>query len=302
MNYKVAHKTVYQYAEQAALSQNELCLFPRDTPLQSCGTRLLRIRPQPTILEEFTDCFGNLLHHFMVQQPHTTMEIIVESTVSTKEAENPAPGDTPAWEEVRDRIAGHAAPEDLEAYQFVFPSEFIAPDAGIRRFARASFPPGRPMLEAALDLTSRIYDEFTYDADATTVGTPLCEVLQNKRGVCQDFAHFQIACFRSLGLAARYVSGYLETIPPPGKPKLVGADASHAWLSVYIPGPGWVDLDPTNNLVPGGQHVTVAWGRDYCDVTPARGVIWGGGIHNLQVSVDVARLDGRGGGLALCPC
>jgi transglutaminase-like putative cysteine protease len=160
----------------------------------------------------------------------------------------------------------------------------------IESYARLSFPAGMPVLEGGMDLMRRIFTEFAYDQSASTVETPVDQVLANKGGVCQDFAHLAIACFRSLGLAARYVSGYLETLPPPGKPKMVGADASHAWLSLYVPDEGWVDLDPTNNVIPGEMHITVAWGRDYSDVAPVKGVVTGGGLHSLDVKVDVARI------------
>ncbi len=157
-------------------------------------------------------------------------------------------------------------------------------------YARQSFQPGRRLLPALADLTARIRRDFTYDAKATTVTTPLAEVFASRRGVCQDFARIEIACLRGLDIPARYVSGYIETIPPPGRPRLVGADASHAWVSVYCPGRGWVDVDPTNNLLPTSSHVTLAWGRDFADVSPIRGVIFGGGEHTLKVSVDVMRL------------
>lgn len=148
---------------------------------------------------------------------------------------------------------------------------------------------GRPLLDAARDLTRRIYQDFTYDPHFTTVATPLDQVLENRRGVCQDFAHLAIGCLRSMGLAARYISGYLETIPPPGQPRMEGADASHAWLAVYLPTLGWVEFDPTNDCMPGEQHITLAWGRDYGDVVPLKGIMSGGGSHELEVGVDVKR-------------
>lgn len=289
MKYKIIHNTTYEYTEQAALSQNHLCLFPRATARQAIEASDMFITPQPSTLDLRTDYFGNHIHHFMVQQPHRKLEIISESILQTSVWDLPDPTSTPTWENVRDLIHEHHSSEDLDACNYLFSSPFIAPSLPFAEYAEISFYPRRPVLEAALDLTERIYREFTYEKNATIIGTPLEDVLKNKKGVCQDFAHLQIACLRSIGLAARYVSGYLETIPPPGETRMIGADASHAWLSVYIPGFGWVDLDPTNNMIPGEQHITVAWGRDYGDVTPVKGVIWGGGSHKLLVAVDVIR-------------
>jgi transglutaminase-like putative cysteine protease len=179
----------------------------------------------------------------------------------------------------------------FDAIEFALHDRDSTAAPSIARYARESFPAGRPLLQAVMDLTGRIYREFTFDPRATTVATPLDEVFSARRGVCQDFARFEIACLRSLGIATRYVSGYLETSSPPGKPKLVGADASHAWLAFHCPGHGWIEVDPTNNLLPSTRHVTLGWGRDYYDVSPIRGVILGGGAHTLRVRVDVVRLD-----------
>ena len=290
MKYKLIHKTTYEYSEQAALSQNELCLFPRNTNQQTCSKSLIKIEPKPSILDHTIDYFGNNIHNFMVKHPHDTLEIIAESFVETMAYQTIAPFTTMSWESARDIIKAHQNIYDLDAYQYIFPSDFIHLSQELAEYALVSFTANRPVLEAALDFTERIYNQFTYDKNATRIDTPIFEVFKNKKGVCQDFAHFQIASLRSLGLAARYVSGYLETLPPPGKPKLIGADASHAWLSLYIPDIGWIDLDPTNNQIPGEQHVTVAWGRDYGDVTPVKGLIWGGGSHKLSVNVDLLTL------------
>jgi transglutaminase-like putative cysteine protease len=181
----------------------------------------------------------------------------------------------------------------LEALEFLFDSALIPAGAELAAYARAAFPPGRPLLDAVLELTRRIHEDFTFDPEATTIATPLADVFTSRRGVCQDFARLEIACLRSLGLPARYVSGYLETVPPPGRSRLLGADASHAWLAVYCPESGWIHVDPTNNLLPSCTHVTVAWGRDYNDVSPIHGVILGGGKHTLRVNVDVLRLAER---------
>jgi transglutaminase-like putative cysteine protease len=178
-----------------------------------------------------------------------------------------------------------------------FDSPHVRTSAELQAYAAPSFPPGRPVLEAVRDLVTRIHQDFIYDATATEVSTPVATVLSARRGVCQDFAHVAIGCLRALGLAGRYVSGYLLTRPPPGRPRLVGADASHAWMATWVPRLGWVDFDPTNDLIAGQDHVTIAHGRDFSDVTPIRGIILGGGAHQLAVSVDVAPLDsGSGGG------
>jgi transglutaminase-like putative cysteine protease len=184
-------------------------------------------------------------------------------------------------------LPGDLTPESLNAYQFVFESPRVRPKAEFARYACESFLPGRPLAEALLDLTGRIYRDFRFDSKATNVRTTPEEVLRLKRGVCQDFAHLQVACLRSLGLPARYVSGYLRTYPPPGRARLVGADASHAWAAVYCPGIGWLDVDPTNNMAPSQSHVTLSWGRDYGDVSPVRGVILGGRDHKVEVGVDM---------------
>ena len=288
MKYKIVHKTIYEYSEQAALSQNDLCLFPRETPRQIIGARELAILPQPSVMDHRTDFFGNHIHNFMVQQPHRKLEIMAQSFVETIHGDIPEPSSTLPWEAVMDALSRHGDQESLNAYAFIFPSPFVYRLPDFVEYAKGSFLPGRPVLESALDLTKRIYTDFSYEKEATDIGTPLEKIFKAKKGVCQDFAHVEIACLRSLGLAARYISGYLETIAPPGKPKMVGADASHAWLALHVPGIGWIDLDPTNNMVPDERHITVAWGRDYGDVTPVKGIVWGGGLHKMSVSVDVA--------------
>ena len=194
---------------------------------------------------------------------------------------------SPAWEDVRDQLRSDRYPEFLEAYQYVFDSPYVRAGSDLAEYALPSFAPRRPLLEAVLDLTQRIHAEFRYDPHATTLSTTLKELLATRRGVCQDFAHLQIGCLRALGLAACYISGYLLTQPQPGQNRLIGTDASHAWLSVFCPGSGWVDIDPTNNTIPSEQHILLAWGRDYDDVSPIKGVILGGGEHTVRVAVDV---------------
>ena len=289
MKFRITHTTAYHYSDLASLSQNELYLTPRSTARQQVLQSQLSFTPEPQYLHRRLDYFGNLAHVFMVEQPHTALAVTATSTVRTGRAQHHAPSDTPAWEVAVQQIAAHALEDELEAYQFIFTSPMIASNEAVLAYAGEVFLPNRPALEAAIELMGRIFHEFTYDKSASTVDTSVAQVLSSRKGVCQDFSHLAIACFRSLGLAARYVSGYLETLPPPGKPKLVGADASHAWVSLFIPGTGWIDLDPTNNVLPGESHITLAWGRDYSDVAPVKGVVMGGGVHTLKVTVDVAR-------------
>jgi transglutaminase-like putative cysteine protease len=287
MKYRIIHKTSYRYSEPASLSQNELFLQPRATATQRVLQSRLQIVPEPEYLKSRTDYFGNTAHVFMVQQLHSELIVTATSKVKTAIQALPTPDNTLSWERAQQRLVAHEDRETLDAYQYVFESPLISVNPDTKAYALPSFPPGQPVLAGAIHLMNRIFTEFTYDKSATTVDTHVGQVLMSRRGVCQDFAHLTICCLRSLGLAARYVSGYLETLPPPGKPKLIGADASHAWLSIFIPDSGWVDLDPTNNQIPGERHITIAWGRDYGDVTPVKGVVMGGGVHSLSIMVDV---------------
>jgi len=254
------------------------------------------VDPQPVVEDERVDYFGNGASYFAIGVPHNRLVVTARSQVRVSAP--PLPERTPAWEQVRDRCASDKLTEDSTAGEFRFDSTYITRQPAYAEYAAASFAKGRPLLEGVRDFTARIFRDFKFDPRATTVATPLDEVLKKRRGVCQDFAHLAIAGLRSLGLPARYVSGYLETLPPPGKARLVGADASHAWVSVWCPGHGWIDADPTNNLLPGDRHITVAWGRDFSDVSPLRGVVVGGGGSTLGVSVDVARMAEVGTGVA----
>jgi transglutaminase-like putative cysteine protease len=290
MNFRVTHSTRYLYSEPVGMCWNEACLLPRGTSRQTCHTSRLQIEPAPADVRERLDFFGNRVTHFAIQKPHEQLEVTAFSELSV----SPAPdlGGTEhavAWETVRDQLMTERRPELLEALAYRYASPMITDSRQLAEYANPSFSTNRPLVEAAADLMQRIYQDFKYESGATTIATPLAEVLATRRGVCQDFAHLGIACLRSLGLAARYVSGYIETLPPPGKERLVGADASHAWFSVFCGDAGWMDFDPTNNRVPDEQHITVAWGRDYSDVSPLRGVALGGGEHKVAVSVDVAR-------------
>ncbi len=291
MRYAVTHRTAYRYSGRVALCHNEARLLPRTTPWQVPEASHLAITPAPALQAERYDFFGNRVLYFALQDLHQALEVEVKTLVSVLPRELPDPAGSPPWEAAVALLRELPELNAMEARQFALPSPFVAPDAALADYALPSFTPGRPLLEAVLDLNRRIHCEFTYDPQFSTIATPLSEVLRSRRGVCQDFAHLAIACLRALGLAARYVSGYLETIPPPGKPRLVGADASHAWLALFVPGHGWVDLDPTNNCAPDEQHVTLAWGRDYADVAPLKGVMLGGGSHTLEVAVDVEPLE-----------
>jgi transglutaminase-like putative cysteine protease len=289
MIYRVRHTTTYSYADPVALCHNIAHLTPRAGPRQTCLQSELLIAPFPEVTLPRTDYFGNHATFFTIQQPHRMLIVTGSNETEVQPYSPPKPEETPSWEEVRDSLPIGRDAETLDAFQFTFDSPYSAASADLTEYASPSFPPNRPLAAAVLDLTRRIYSDIKYDRRATTVATPLSEVLALRRGVCQDMAHLEIGCLRSLGLAARYVSGYLRTTPPPGKERLVGGDASHAWLSVWCPGFGWIDLDPTNNQVPSDQHITLAWGRDYGDVTPIKGVILGGRHHSISVSVDVVR-------------
>lgn len=291
MVYKISHRTTYKYVSPVSVGNHVACLKPRSYHQNRLIENTLRIHPQPLTLTERVDYFGNILWFFTVQEPH--QELIVESLSQVLRTGGPKL-DTQAclpWEESTFTLARDHTPEGLDAYQYQFESPRIRIHPDFAAYALESFTPGRPMLEAVLELTSRIHHEFRYDSKVTTVRTTAEEVFKKRRGVCQDFAHVQIACLRSIRLAARYVSGYLRTFPPPGKTRLIGADASHAWLSVYSKGAGWLDVDPTNNVAPTDGHVTVAWGRDFGDVSPLRGLILGGGGHNLHVEVDMEPIE-----------
>lgn len=290
MTYRIVHKTTYKYGRPVPYGKHAAILTPRSRGRCKCTSHELRILPVPATRTERVDYFGNLVTIFTIEEPHEELEIEARSQV-TLDA-NPAPADTsPPWDEVVRTLPLDFTPEGLEAYEFVFGSPRIQAGPEFASYAAPSFTPGRPLMDALMSLTARIYEDFEFDAKATGVRTRPEEVLRQRCGVCQDFAQLQIACLRSLSLPARYVSGYLRTHPLPGQARLAGTDASHAWVSAYCPGVGWLDVDPTNNLVPSGSHVTLAWGRDYGDVSPVRGVIVGGRDHTLDVAVDMELVD-----------
>jgi len=285
--FNIRHTSTYAYHNPVSVSHHLLKLKPRGTGRQRLLRHSYSIAPEPKQITPHTDYFGNQTHFMSVQGTHQSLEVVSDSRVEVFAPYTPDPGETPPWELVAGLCLGERAWKAVDATEFVYDSALIqcAPEYG--EYARVSFPAGRPILQGVMDLLGRIYRDFKFDPTATHVATPLAEVFQKRRGVCQDFAHFMVAGLRSIGLPARYVSGYLETLPPPGQAKLVGADASHAWVSVFCPGLGWIDVDPTNNMAPGMRHITVGWGRDFSDVSPLRGVILGNGAHTLQVSVDV---------------
>jgi transglutaminase-like putative cysteine protease len=292
MKYRIVHETRYDYGLPVVLCHNEARLRPRQTARQTRERFDIVIEPTPAERAERRDMFGNGVLYFAVQEEHAALVVTATSVVEVRACAARAPDAVESWEEAARRIAEEPDPELREARHFVLdsPAAFVTPE--VAAFAAPSFVPGRPLLEAVHDLSSRIHRELTFDAQSTTVATPLSEVLDLGRGVCQDFAHLAVASLRSRGIPARYVSGYLETVSPPGKPRLTGVDASHAWFAALIPGMGWCELDPTNDQIPGEQHVVTAWGRDYTDVAPLKGVIFGGGAHTLEVAVDMARLRG----------
>jgi transglutaminase-like putative cysteine protease len=290
-SYVVVHETSYEYDHPVGLSRQIVHLAPRVTSWQAVHAHALHVVPTPEILGTSLDAFGNPVTSLCIEADHGSLSVRAESWVDVTARDYPADAATAPWDEVRARLAYQAGrrpqPSDLEAARYLFESARVRNKRELAAWASTSFPPGRPLLEGVRALMKRIHGELTFDPAATTVSTPVMEVFERRRGVCQDFAHLMLSCLRSIGLAARYVSGYLLTRPPPGRPRLVGADASHAWVSVYCPPYGWVDADPTNGVFPSLEHVTLGWGRDYDDVIPLRGVLLGGGDHELEIKVTV---------------
>ena len=292
--FQITHTTTYEYHAPVPVSHHLMRLTPRALSRQRLLEHDIEVHPTPAATNRRTDYFGNDVTFATIERTHRQLSVISRSRVAVSPAFIPDAGETPGWETVRGLCRTDRTASVLEATEFTFASPLVPVEPVFAEFAASAFEPGRPILDAVTDLTARIHREFKFDPTATTISTPLAEVLEKRRGVCQDFAHLQIACLRALGLPARYVSGYLETVPPPGQSKLVGSDASHAWLSFFCPGIGWMDVDPTNNLFPSMQHITLGWGRDYSDVSPVRGVILGAGKHDLKVAVDVVSLNNQG--------
>ena len=283
---RVEHVTEYDYATRVEFAAHMLHLCPRALAWQRVEQFALRVEPEPDRIRWSTDHFGNRVAWVFLDRAHQSLRVAMEAVVTIDRQAPPAPLDTPAWEHVaREAIRPDAA---LDAAEFVFPSPMVRASLDAKTYAALSFPPGRAILAGLLDFNARICGDFRFDPEVTTVFTPVEQVLRLRAGVCQDFAHLMISGLRGLGLPARYVSGYVRTRPPPGQARRRGADHSHAWVSCWLGAEhGWIDLDPTNDLVVGDEHVWLGWGRDYGDVSPIRGVLQGGGRHSLQVSVDI---------------
>lgn len=289
MNYRITHRTEYAYAEPVTISHHAARLQPRRQSGQAVADFSLDIRPEPAVCTARRDFFGNDVCVFSVQALHRRLSITASARVALEPGLPPAADQSPAWDTVAARLrALVAGADEVEAQQYVFDSPQVICSAELAAYAAPSFPPGRALLAGVRELTARIHADFTYEPGATTVATPVAEVLESRRGVCQDFTHLALGALRSLGLPARYVSGYLHTRRAAAGPGLIGADATHAWFAVFCPGYGWVDFDPTNDLMPGHEHITLAVGRDFQDISPVAGIIVGGGRHEVQVSVDVA--------------
>ncbi len=287
--YRISHVTTYRYETPVRVCHNIVRLSPRSDWYARSINHRVSVKPTPSILNYREDYFGNQLCAFSIEESHRQLTVSASGRVQIEIEELPPADATPSWESIHESIRAQSDPRWLEACQFRYDSPRVQAGKPFASYAAPSFPVTRPILEAAIELTERIHQDFTYDTKATHVHTPTEEAFELRRGVCQDFAHIQLACFRSLGLSARYVSGYLRTEPKPGTEKLVGADQSHAWVSLYCGQQlGWVDLDPTNAKICDTDHIPLAWGRDYTDVVPIRGVFLGGGKHQITVSVDVS--------------
>jgi transglutaminase-like putative cysteine protease len=291
MRYNLTQRTSYRYASAVDLAWHVLHLRPRQLPFQKVANSEIVSSPRSAETDEGLDHFGNNIGRLMLNETHDHFTVEMRAEVGVAFPAAPDPLSTAAWEQVAQDLDGDGFPNPVEANEFVHNSPLVAAHPGLLDYARPSFNAGRPVLDAVIDLTHRIKRDFAYDPGATDISTPLLQVLNKRRGVCQDFAQLQIGCLRSLGLAARYVSGYIRTRPRPGQAALRGADASHAWVSVWCGAAGWIDVDPTNDLVVADQHVLVGWGRDFSDVSPVRGVILGGGAQAFAVSVELMPVD-----------
>jgi transglutaminase-like putative cysteine protease len=288
--YRIQHTTTYTYESDVTGSYGQFHLRPRDLEWQHCLDHEVVVTPEPADMFRHEDVYGNTKTYYHVLTPHSELVITGISTVEISDRLLDPDRLALPWESARPAMAIEA-PDSWRATDFTFSSPMIDVPDGVSAYAAASFTPGRAIGEAAIDLMHRVHADFTYKSGSTTVATRVSDLLERKMGVCQDYAHFTVACLRSLGLAGRYVSGYLATVTPPGKERVVGADASHAWVGVWVPGAGWLYLDPTNNRVTDVSHATVAFGRDYSDVPPVKGVIFTESKKSkLKVGVDMARL------------
>jgi transglutaminase-like putative cysteine protease len=293
MRFRVRHVTHYKYASRVSHCYNLANVVPRDTDRQRCLKNRITVSPTPAITHKRNDYFGNKAFHFEIQKPHTELIITADSEIQLSDNSREMNLDLGAtYGDALKYLASNTTRATIDAREFLLNSPMIESSEQLADYARPSFHADRSLKSCVNDLNTRIFSEFTYDPGFTTIATPLAEVLQHKRGVCQDFAHLQVGCLRSMGIPAKYVSGYIETLPKPGETKLVGADATHAWVAYLCPDEGWVEFDPTNNTRAGIQHIVTAFGRDYIDVTPVKGVIFGGGAApRLEVSVDVSRIE-----------
>ncbi len=287
MIYHLRHRTTFEYSTPVTFVYNVLRLKPRELPWQSVRSSRLTVQPNPSVLSERTDYFGNTCTYCSIEMTHDQMQVLMESIVEVRPRPKRPPAAASPWDTVRERLRAVRSPEGLDAFQFCFNSGAVSRHRETRDYCLPSCTQNASAHEVALRLMERIHSDFVFDPTATTVSTPVLEVLKKRRGVCQDFAHLMISCLRSVGIPARYNSGYIQTAPPPGKARLEGADASHAWVGVYCPENGWLDLDPTNNKVADEQFITIGWGRDYEDISPVAGVMLGGGKHRVRAEVDM---------------
>ncbi|MCG8311847.1 MAG: transglutaminase family protein [Pseudomonadales bacterium] len=291
INYEIRHTTKYEYNNSVTQCHNLVYLLPRDTLHQKCSNVAVSVNPRPAYSARRVDYFGNQTFYFSVERPHRSLTVTSRSRIQVEQERPTLNLDFGVTcEQALGLMKDGRDEQTLVAREFMLDSPMVAAAPELEEFARPFFDPDRPLLSSTRELTTQIFKEFTYDPEFTSIATPLSEVLEHRRGVCQDFAHLAIGCLRSMGFAARYVSGYIETVPPAGQEKLVGSDATHAWVAVYSPGEGWFEFDPTNDKLAEEQHITTAWGRDYSDVSPLKGVIFGGGDQQmLSVAVDVNR-------------
>jgi len=295
--YQVHHVTRYDYASEVMQARHWLHLRPREYAHQRVLAQGLLVDPAPSEITSVADAFGNQTVHANIDRPHAYLDVTADMKVLLKKRTVSAAMDTPAWEKVRDELCYSNRPRtetELEALRYRLESPQIKIKTVFGELAQSCFGKHEPILVGATNLMHKLFETLTYKPGATNTATPLAEVLEKRHGVCQDYAHLMIACLRSLGLPARYISGYLRTTrsrDEKASPSLIGADASHAWVAVYVPQLGWVELDPTNNMLVDTDHIALGWGRDFSDVSPLRGVITGGGTHTLTVAVSVIPID-----------
>lgn len=289
MKYNITHETEYKYSIPVTISQHIIHLEPRTTERQRWSNHVVEITPEPAYKTTRDDIYGNKVMAFSIEDEHKIFKVVAKGTVEV--IANEIPEKSMSWEEARMRLSKPQTQQDIKGSMFLYSSPLVLFDGAIRRYAYTSFTEGRPIMEACLDLNHRIFTDFQYAPGSTRIGTLPSEVLRDRKGVCQDFAHFMIACLRSIGLSCGYISGYLHTRKKNEQPKLIGADATHAWVSVYIPDVGFIEFDPTNDCLAGEEHIIVSKGRDFGDVSPLKGVITGGGPHTLNVAVNVEETD-----------